>query len=152
MKEEEVNTALRARAMGFSCAMADDAVVYHWGSLSSGGRFNEFIAYHGLRNSLFTQVKNLPAGFFLRYGGWMVLMQCGVIGKYLVKGKFRLVWRIYRDFLAGLPTMLAKRRRFRTALGGPQLALPMSRKFYASGYVLDTLRNLFRRNIPPARW
>jgi GT2 family glycosyltransferase len=148
---EDTDLALRARALGFRCAMADDAIVHHWGSLSSGGRFNEFIAYHGLRNSLFALVKNLPAGFFMRHGGWILLMQLGVIGKYLIKGKPRLVWRIYRDFLADLPTMLAKRRCLQTATGGRQPAVPVSGKFYAPGYVLDTLHKLFRRDMLPPR-
>lgn len=151
---EDTDLALRARALGFRCAMADDAVVYHWGSLSSGGGFNEFVAYQGLRNSLFTLVKNLPAGFFLRNAGWLLLMQSAVIVKYLVKGKFRLTWRIYRDFFAGLRSMLAKRRRFFQNLDKPPSrdTYPISRHFYDHEYLRKSIRSLHRRDISPARF
>ncbi|TVR64835.1 MAG: glycosyltransferase family 2 protein [Candidatus Competibacteraceae bacterium] len=151
---EDTDLALRARALGFHCAMADDAVVFHWGSASSGGGFNEFVAYQGLRNSLFTLVKNLPTGFFLRNAGWLLLMQVAVIFKYLVKGKFSLVWRIYRDFFAGLRPMLAKRRRFFANFSNaPTLATyPISRSFYDHDYLWRSIRSLPRRDIASTRF
>ena len=150
---EDTDLALRARALGYQCVLADDAVVRHRGSLSSGGGYNEFVAYHGLRNSLFALVKNLPAGFFWRNFGWILLMQGAVMVKYLVKGKPGLLWRIYRDFGSGLPRILGQRQRLWARLGRRwtdwrQIVSP---RFYDPDYLRQGLRTLHRRDIRSAR-
>ncbi len=151
---EDTDLALRAHALGFHCVMANDAVVFHRGSASSGGGFNEFIAYQGLRNSLFTLVKNFPVSFFLRNVGWLLLMQAAVVTKYLIKGKLALVWRIYRDFFSGLRPMLAKRRQFFANLphASSQTVYPISRSFYDRDYLWRSIRALPQRDISPARF
>ncbi len=146
---EDTDLALRARALGYTCAFADDAVLRHHGSLSSGGGFNEFVAYQGLRNSLFALLKSLPAGFLWRNLGWILLMQCAVTVKYLIKGKPGLVWRIYRDLIRGLPRVLRQRRRIQAAMIAPRDDWQRwtCLRFYDRAYVRHGLRTLHRRDI-----
>ncbi len=67
---EDTDLVLRARWLGYRPAFAADAVVYHEGSLSSGGPNNDFVLYHGIRNSLWWLVKDAPsAGYYVRCRG-----------------------------------------------------------------------------------
>jgi GT2 family glycosyltransferase len=63
---EDTDLVLRARWLGYRAAYASDAIVHHEGSLSSGGRENDFVLYHGIRNSLWWLVKDAPTGWMLR--------------------------------------------------------------------------------------
>ncbi|RKT44464.1 glycosyltransferase family 2 protein [Thiocapsa rosea] len=150
---EDTDLALRARALGYSCAFAEDAVVRHRGSASSGGGYNELVAYYGLRNSLFTMAKNLPAEFFLRHALSIFTMQTAVVLKYLIKAKPRLVWRVYRDFGLGLERVLRQRARMRAQPNAKpwNWKCIVSRRFYDGAYVKQTLRSLHRRDIRPAK-
>lgn len=150
---EDTDLALRARALGFDCAQTDDAVVLHHGSLSSGGGFNEFVAYHGLRNSLFALLANLPPGFFLRNAHWILLMQAAVALKYLVKGRPDLLWRIHRDVLRGLPRTWRQRRIQKRRLGHRVLDWRslVSERFYDPVYLRQSLWGLYRRDVDRAK-
>jgi hypothetical protein len=150
---EDTDLALRARALGYACAMADDALVRHRGSHASGGGYNEFVAYYGLRNSIFALFKSLPADFFWRNAGWILLMQGAVVVKYLVKGRPMLLWRVYRDVARGLPRVLEQRKELKCCLGFRRLdwRAYVSPRFYDHTYLLKSLRNLYRRDIKSAR-
>jgi len=150
---EDTDLALRARALGYSCAFADDAVVRHHGGHSSGGGYNELIAYYGLRNSVFALTKNLPGGFLARNFHWLLIMQLAVALKYLLKGKPRLVWRIYRDVVRGLPRTLRQRRAAlqRHPFGQTAWREFCSTDFYNHAYILNATKTLLRRDILPAR-
>ncbi len=148
---EDTDLALRARALGYDCAFAEDAVLRHHGGLATGGGYNEFIAYHGLRNTIFAIIKSLPAEFLSRHFGWILLMQLAVIARYLIKGKPALVWRIYRDVLRGMPRVLRQRRRILASVGrsGNDWRLWICPRFYDRNYLIQSLRTLHRRDIHP---
>jgi len=150
---EDTDLALRARALGWRSVLAPEARVRHHGSLSSGGAGNTFVAYHGLRNSVLTLLKNLPADFFWRNAFWILLMQCAVSAKYLLKGHPGLWWRLYRDLIRALPRVWRQRR----ALAGAGRLLADWRRlcaphFYEPGYLRRELRTLLRRDIRSVRW
>ncbi|MCF7992112.1 MAG: glycosyltransferase family 2 protein [Thiohalocapsa sp.] len=150
---EDTDLALRARSLGYGCAFAADAVVRHHGCLSSGGGFNEFVAYYGLRNSLLTLTKNMPLGFFLSNAFWIALMQIAVVAKYLVKGRPGLVLRVYRDYLRARSAIRRARtdatdRAPRAATNWRSWVCP---RFYDRAYIVAGLRSLHRRDIRPAK-
>jgi GT2 family glycosyltransferase len=149
---EDTDLALRARALGFACAFADDAVVRHRGSASSGGGFNEFVAYQGLRNSLFALIKNLPTKFLVFHLGWLLTMQLAIVIKYLIKGHPRLLWRIYRDFVRGLPRTLRQRHAIQSHSSKKHNYWVefVSQRFYDPAYIAQGIRNLHLRDIRPA--
>lgn len=108
---EDTDLVMRARWLGHGAAYADDAVVLHHGSLSSGGADNEFVLYHGIRNSIWALARNAPALWLLAHLPWLLLAHGGVVVRNLRKGRAGTVWRLYRDAVAGLPGMWRQRRR-----------------------------------------
>ena len=57
---EDVDLGFRLRLLGYRCLFVPDAVVYHVGSATTGGRRGDFAVYHGHRNLVWTYVKNMP--------------------------------------------------------------------------------------------
>ena len=141
---EDTDLALRALLLGYRPAYADTARVLHKGSLSSGGPQNTFIFYHGIRNSLYNLVKDIPLSILLRYAPWLLIMHGAIILRHTLKGQFLTTYRIYRDFFFGFRRMLKKRKvimRSKT-LSTAGLENYISPSFYESGYIRFALREL----------
>lgn len=142
---EDTDLAWRAVLLGYRAAYAEDARIYHKGSISSGGPNSDFVLYHGIRNSLFTLVKDVPARFLLRNLFWMVVLHIAILLRYTIKGKLGVVFRLYRDFLRGIPVMRHKRRPIQKQRQIPpcEIERRISRLFYERGYALGALRDLY---------
>ena len=142
---EDTDLAWRAVLLGYRAAYADDAWVYHKGSISSGGPNSDFVLYHGIRNSLFTLLKDVPARFLLRNLFWMLVLHVAILLRYTIKGKLGVVSRLYRDFLRGIPAMRRKRRPIQRQRQIPprEIEQRISRLFYERGYTLGALRDLY---------
>jgi len=134
---EDTDLAVRARWLGYQAGYAADAVVRHEGSLSSGGPDNDFVLYHGIRNSLWWLAKNVPSGWFLRSLPCFVLLHGGIVVRHLRRGRARVLWRLYADALRGLRPMLRKRAVIRRARRVPAAAFRrwVEPRFYESEYV-----------------
>ena len=150
---EDTDLVLRARWLGYLPAYAEDAIVYHERSLSSGGPENDFVLYHGIRNSLWWLVKCAPAGWFLRSLPWFVALHAGICLRHLRRGKARILWRLYRDAWRGLPEMRKKRaiiKRTRRVQVN-EFRHWVQPQFYEPGYVRRAWRELWspRRRSPP---
>ena len=61
---EDVDIAFRLRLLGERCQYVPDAVIRHAGS-GITGRSNAFAVFYGVRNGVWTYVKNLPGGLLL---------------------------------------------------------------------------------------
>lgn len=146
---EDTDVALRARALGYRCGFAPGARLRHHGSLASGGAGNRFVAYYGLRNSLFNLIKNLPGHFIRRNLHWIILMQAAVFLKYLIKGQPLLLWRIYRDLYRALPRLRRQRRHIQTgARWQPEdWRRWTQRSLYDLDYIRTGLRTLHHRDL-----
>ena len=143
---EDTDLVLRARWLGYRPAFATDAVVYHEGSLSSGGADNDFVLYHGIRNSLWWLVKDAPTGWLLRSLPWFAALHCGICLRHLRRGRARVLWRLYRDAIKGLPAMRKKRAIIRKARRVPagEFAAWVEPHFYERDYVRRAWRELWR--------
>jgi GT2 family glycosyltransferase len=143
---EDTDLVLRARWLGYQPAYAADAVVYHAGSLSSGGPDNDFVLYHGIRNSLWWLVKDAPGGWLLRSLPWFVALHGGICLRHLRKGRARVLWRLYRDALRGLRSMRQKRKRIIATRRVParEFARWVEPHFYERDYVRRAWRELWR--------
>jgi len=76
---EDVDLSYRARIYGYKCVYCPGAVVYHVGSATSGGRYNQFKIPLSARNNVYLPYKNMPwpqlmvnmifllMGFFIKY-------------------------------------------------------------------------------------
>jgi len=149
---EDTDLVIRARWLGYRPAYAADAVVAHEGSLSSGGPDNDFVLYHGIRNSLWWLVKDAPAGWLLRSLPWFVALHGGICLRHLRRGRARVLWRLYRDALKGLPSMLKKRRLIRASRRVPaqDFRAWVEPRFYERGYLRRAWRELWSAAPPRA--
>jgi GT2 family glycosyltransferase len=143
---EDTDLVLRARWLGYQAAYAEDARVDHAGSLSSGGPENDFVLYHGIRNSLWWLVKDAPAGWLLRSLPWFILLHCGIVLRHLRRGRARVLWRLYRDAIKGLPAMRKKRARIRESRRVPagEFQRWVEPHFYERDYLRRAWRELWR--------
>lgn len=143
---EDTDLVLRARWLGYRAAYVADAIVYHEGSLSSGGPGNDFVLYHGIRNSLWWLAKNAPGRWLLRSLPWFVVLHCGIVVRHLRRGRARVLWRLYRDALRGLPAMLRKRRLIRSTrrLPAPAFREWVEPHFYEREYVRRAWKELWQ--------
>jgi hypothetical protein len=141
---EDTDLAIRARLIGYRAAYAPAAVARHVGSAASGGSDSAFVMYHGLRNSFSTLARCVPAGFFLRFGAKLMLLQFMLAAKYLRAGRFGLLLRVWRDALRELPASLRMRARLRRAgvLRWTSLADVIDRRFYQRDYLSSQARRL----------
>lgn len=143
---EDTDLVIRARWLGYRAAYADDAVVFHTGSLSSGGPDNDFVLYHGIRNSLWWLIKDAPGGWLLRSLPWFLLLHGGIWLRHLRRGRARVLWRLYRDALRGLPAMRRKRAIVRASRRVPahEFSQWVDARFYQRDYVERAWRELWR--------
>jgi GT2 family glycosyltransferase len=143
---EDTDLVLRARWLGYFPAYAPDAVVYHAGSLSSGGPDNDFVLYHGIRNSLWWLVKDAPAGWLLRSLPRFILLHCGICLRHLRRDRARVLWRLYRDAIRGLPAMRKKRALVRKTrrVAAREFSRWVEPHFYERDYVRRAWRELWR--------
>lgn len=134
---EDTDLVLRAVLLGYRPIYLDQLLALHEGQASSGGGYNPFIAYHGLRNTLWMHIKLIPTGLLWRYGLFLLLAHGLMIARHTLSGRFSLMLRVYRDALRCLPEFLAERRQFKsTAQANSHVfSVYVTKRFYRKGYV-----------------
>lgn len=139
---EDTDLVLRSVMLGYRPLYLDKLLALHEGQASSGGGYNEFIAYHGLRNALWMQIKLMPAGILLRYGILLLMAHLLMIGRHTVSGRITLMLRVYRDAARRFPELLAERRQLTrvTKLRRNLLAEFITPRFYRRGYFFQIIR------------
>ena len=145
---EDTDLVLRSRWLGYRPGFAASASAQHAVSLSSGGPDNDFVLYHGIRNSLWWLIKDAPASWLLRSLPWFVALHAGICLRHLRRGRVRVLWRLYRDALRGLPAMLRKRRRIRASRRIPahEFARWVEPHFYERDYLRRAWRELWAKS------
>ncbi|HET8898386.1 MAG TPA: glycosyltransferase family 2 protein [Rhodanobacteraceae bacterium] len=149
---EDTDVALRSILLGFEPAFFDHCVALHWGQASTGGGFSDFVLYHGIRNSIWTMAKGIPAGLLLVLSPLIVLLHGAIVVRHVLGGRARTTWRLYRDALAGLPKMLVSRRRIQASRTrtGRDVWRFINPTFYERRYVRHALRDLLPGRRRPA--
>ncbi|HSX59126.1 MAG TPA: glycosyltransferase [Tahibacter sp.] len=142
---EDTDVAARALLLGFTPAYTDAVLARHEGQASSGGGFNDFVLYHGIRNSLWMLLKCVPTGVILRHLPSLIAIHAGIVLRHGLRGKASVVFRLYRDALKGSLRMLRKRRRIQRErrIAPRDFARRVSVRFYDRGYVRNALRDLW---------
>ncbi len=106
---EDGDLSFRAQLAGYRCFYVPDAVVYHMGSASTGGKRSPTATRLGSRNSFSLLVKNLPLSAVPHILPFFAAGQLGRMITAAVTGSLRA----HLEGLAGawrhLPLMLAKR-------------------------------------------
>jgi N-acetylglucosaminyl-diphospho-decaprenol L-rhamnosyltransferase len=84
---EDVDIAFRLRLMGERCQFAPSARVRHAGSAISG-RTSRFAVFHGVRNGVWTWIKNMPVGWLLLGSPVWLLGAIALVVRGAVRGAF----------------------------------------------------------------
>jgi hypothetical protein len=143
---EDTDLVMRARWLGYEAAYADAAVVHHHGSLSSGGADNEFVLYHGIRNSIWALAKNAPGFWLFVHLPWIVAAHAGIWLRNLRKGRWRTLFRLYWHALKGLPRVMRQRRMIRRTrrVSARQWWHWVEPRLYEPGFLKRAWQELFR--------
>lgn len=107
---EDGDLAFRAQLAGHKCIYVPDAVVYHVGSASTGGKRSETATRLGTRNSVWLLVKNLPLPLMPHIAPFFVLGQLARLATAAATGSLKAHLRGLAEACARLPLMLEKRR------------------------------------------
>ncbi len=143
---EDTDVAARALLLGFTPAYTDDVLARHEGQASSGGGFNDFVLYHGIRNSLWMLLKCVPASVIVRHLPWLVAIHAGIVLRHSLRGKARVVLRLYRDAICGQLAHAAQSDAASNSarrIAPREFARHVSVRFYDRGYVRNALRDLW---------
>jgi GT2 family glycosyltransferase len=144
---EDTDLCVRARLLGASVGYVDQVVAHHAGQASNAGVYDDFILYHGIRNSIWMAARSLPAGTILRSVHWVLLLHCGIALRHLLQGRWRTVARLYRDAIAGLPAALRARRVIQGTrrVTAREFARHVDSHFYEPTFLRNAVADLFRR-------
>jgi GT2 family glycosyltransferase len=144
---EDTDLAVRANLLGYRPAYTDRLIALHQGQASSGDEFNAFIAYQGLRNSLWMQAKLIPAPIFLKHSYWLVLAHLMSIARHSLSGQPSLLWRVYRDAWKSRKAIQAERKAIalQSRISPIVLEQSFSKRFYRAGYVKLVLSQMAKK-------
>ena len=106
---EDVDLGFRLRLAGHRCLLVPDAVAYHVGSATTGGRRSDFAVYHGHRNLVWTFVKNMPGTLFWLFLPAHIALNLVTIIWFSLRGQGKVILKAKWDALCGIPRMWKKR-------------------------------------------
>jgi GT2 family glycosyltransferase len=107
---EDVDLGFRLRLAGHKAMYVPDAVVYHVGSATTGGRHSDFSLYHGHRNLVWTYIKNMPGILFWLFLPFHILLNIITVVYFSLRGQGKIIIRAKFDALRSLPKMWKKRK------------------------------------------
>jgi len=108
---EDVDWNFRANLMGYRCFYIPGAVVYHIGSGTTGGLYNELTVFHNVRNMIHVIMKDLPAYLLLKYLPWIVWGQVESFLRFcVVRGYWKAYFGGLSSAIRGSGKMLKKRK------------------------------------------
>lgn len=138
---EDTDLVLRARLLGFRATHIHQVLALHEGQASSGGSYNDFIVYHGLRNTIWMHIKLIPANLLYRYGIFLLAAHLASILRYILTGRLSLLTKVYRDAWQQRQPFLEERKQWtKKAHASKQLQACITPRFYRRGYLRQILR------------
>jgi len=143
---EDTDLAIRSVMLGYQPTYFDQPVALHGGQVSSGGGFNDFVLYHGIRNSIRLLIKSVPWQLLLRCAPWMLAMYLAIPIRHARKGDWKVVWATYRDALFHSRSAWTRRRSITRSRRVPvgSIRRLIANDFYEKGLLRTALRELFR--------
>jgi len=109
---EDVDIAFRLRHRGERCQFVPDAVVRHAGSGISG-RSSAFAVFHGVRNGVWTYVKNMPGGMLMFTSPVWLAGSLMLLVRGAIRGVFVPTWQGFWAAFENLGPMLKTRRELK---------------------------------------
>jgi GT2 family glycosyltransferase len=120
---EDVDLGFRLRLLGHRSMLVPEAVVYHVGGATVGGRHSDFAVFHGQRNLVWAYLKNMPWPYFWLYLPQHLLLNIISVLRFVIKGQGRVVLRAKWGALRGLRKMLGKRRSIQATIRTPRRSI-----------------------------
>ena len=144
---EDTDLCIRARLLGSKVGYTDEVVAYHAGQASNAGQYNDFILYHGIRNSIWMAAKSIPFWILLTHLHWFIVLHVAILIRHTVSGRWRTLLRLYRDAVVGLPAAIAKRRAVQSSrrITLAEFRAHIDPQFYETRFLKNAIRDLFRR-------
>ncbi len=144
---EDTDLVLRAVLRGYRPIFVNDVVALHEGQASSGGNYNDFIAYHGLRNALWMQWKLMPMVLRLRHSPSSLAAQMMTVVRYTLDGRLGVLLRVYKDAYARRAEFRQEGMRLSAywKLNARALRRRFSSRFYRKGYIKLALAQLWNQ-------
>ncbi len=112
---EDVDWSFRAQLAGWSCRYVPTAVAYHLISATLRSAARDFKLYHNWRNAIWVVAKNYPGWALVRHAPELLSVQIRHLERAARMRRVSLWLRVWRDAIAGLPAMLADRRRIQAS-------------------------------------
>lgn len=109
---EDVDIAFRLRLRGERCQYVPDAVVRHAGS-GITGRSSAFAVFYGVRNGVWTYVKNMPGGLLLLTSPVWLAGSLMLLARGAIRGVFVPTWKGFWAAFRHLGPMLKTRRELK---------------------------------------
>jgi GT2 family glycosyltransferase len=106
---EDVDLGFRMRLLGYNSWYAPDSIAHHVGSATTGLK-SDFTMYHGVRNGIWTFLKNMPGPLLWLFMPALLLGFGMVAAKLAIRGQAGVAWRALKDSASGLPEVIRKRR------------------------------------------
>lgn len=129
---EDVDLGFRLRMRGERCQFAPGAVVRHAGSGVSG-RTSRFSVFHGVRNGVWTYIKNMPGGLLLLTSPVWLAGTLLLIARGAARGVFVPTLQGVFAAIIGIGPMLKMRRE-----------LKLHRRISATAFAAHLVWNPFR--------
>jgi GT2 family glycosyltransferase len=107
---EDVDLGFRLRLAGHKAMYVPDAVVYHVGSATTGGRRSDFSLYHGHRNLVWTYIKDMPGILFWLFLPFHILLNIITVVYFSLQGHGKVIIRAKLDAIRSVPKMWKKRK------------------------------------------
>lgn len=107
---EDVDLGFRLRLLGYKCLYINNAIVWHAGSTTTGGKHSYFSIYFGHRNLVWTFVKNMPNPLMYIYIPQHLLLNIVSLIWLSLRGHTKAVFRAKWDAIKGLPKIWRKRQ------------------------------------------
>lgn len=109
---EDVDIGFRLRLLGERCQFAPSARVRHAGSAITG-RASRFSVFHGVRNGVWTYVKNMPGGLLMLTSPVWLIGAAALLIRGGLRGVFLPTWEGFLAAFRHIGPALAKRRELR---------------------------------------
>ena len=111
---EDVDLGFRLRLLGYPCILVPDAIAYHVGSATTGGKHSDFAVFHGHRNMVWTYIKNMPGFLFWALIPFHLSLNLVSIVLFALRGQGLVILRAKWDALKGVKLMWRKRKQIQT--------------------------------------
>ena len=112
---EDVDLGFRLKLLGYNCVLVPNAIAYHVGSATTGGKHSDFAVYHGHRNLVWTYVKNMPGFLFWVLLPFHLILNLVSIILFVARGQGFVILKAKWDALKGVKAMWHKRKKIQAS-------------------------------------